>query len=124
MYPSALLVSTPVLYYNREHFEAAGLDPERPPTTLAEMQAAALTIRDAGAADTPLALLMSGWFVETWLYGAGVQIVDQNNGRDGLAGEATFNTPEALEIYTLLESCAGGRLTVLTAPPDTSRSTF
>src|SRR5215471_10428990 len=42
-------VSTPLLYYNRDAFQAAGLDPSKPPTTLDEIRADAekLTRRDA-----------------------------------------------------------------------------
>src|SRR3546814_1026090 len=32
--PAGFNVSTVLLYYNRDHFEAAGLDPDRPPQTL------------------------------------------------------------------------------------------
>ena len=103
LYPAAMNVSTPVLYYNRDHFEAAGLDPDVPPTTLAELQDAAQAIQDAGVAETPLSLILHGWFVDTWLNGAGVPLVNADNGRAGNATEATFNGPEALELYTLLQ---------------------
>ncbi len=102
LYPAQMNVSTPVLYYNRDHFEAAGLDPDSPPTTLAEVRDAAQAIKDAGIAETPVSLLMQGWFVETWLTGAGVALVNADNGRAGNATEATFDGPEALELYTLL----------------------
>lgn len=41
--------STPLLYYNKEMFAEAGLDPEKPPTTWAELleYAEKLTVRDA-----------------------------------------------------------------------------
>ncbi len=103
LYPASMTVSTPVLYYNRGHFEAAGLDPDDPPQTLAEVRDAAQAIQDAGVAQTPLSLLMQGWFVDTWLTGAGVPLVNADNGRAGNATEATFNGPEALELYTLLQ---------------------
>jgi len=102
LYPAQMNVSTPVLYYNRDHFEAAGLDPDSPPSTLAEVRDAAQTIKDAGVAATPLSLLMQGWFVENWLTGAGVPLVNADNGRAGNATEAAFNGPEALELYNLL----------------------
>lgn len=40
--------STPVLYYNKEAFEAAGLDPNNPPKTWEELADAAQKIREAG----------------------------------------------------------------------------
>ncbi len=103
LYPAAMNVSTPVLYYNRTHFEAAGLDPDDPPETLAELRDAAQAIKDAGVADTPLSLLLQGEYVENWLGGVGVQIVNADNGRAGNATAATFNGPEALEVYTTLQ---------------------
>ena len=35
--PASFNVSTVLLYYNRDHFEAAGLDPDAPPQTLDEV---------------------------------------------------------------------------------------
>lgn len=102
-YPSATFISTPVLYYNRTHFEEAGLDPDSPPQTLAEVRDAAQAIKDAGVAETPLSFLMQGWFVDTWLTGADVPLLNADNGRAGNATESTFNGPEALEIYTILK---------------------
>src|SRR5699024_6419933 len=40
--------STPVLYYNKDAFKKAGLDPEQPPKTWEELSAAAKKIRDSG----------------------------------------------------------------------------
>lgn len=102
LYPSATFISTPVLYYNRTHFEAAGLDPDSPPQTLAEVADAARAIKAAGVAETPLSFLMQGWFVDTWLTGADVPLINAANGRAGNATEATFNGPEAEAIYSLL----------------------
>lgn len=103
LYPSATFISTPVLYYNRTHFEEAGLDPDSPPQTIAEVRDAARVIKAAGVAETPLSFLMQGWFVDTWLTGADVSLINADNGRAGNATEATFNGPEALEIYDLID---------------------
>jgi sn-glycerol 3-phosphate transport system substrate-binding protein len=115
LYPAAMNVSEPVLYYNRDHFAAAGLDPDDPPATLAEVRDAAQAIKDAGVAPTPLSLLMHGWFVDNWLTGAEVPLVDAGNGRSGAATTATFNGPEALEIYTLLQEMQDAGLIVATS---------
>ena len=112
LWPAAMNVSTPVLFYNRDHFEAAGLDPDTPPATIEEVQAAAQVIKDAGVAETPLSFLMQGWFAETWLTGAGVPLVNADNGRAGNATEATFNGPEALEIFTRLQEMSDAGLMV------------
>src|SRR4030042_7173120 len=45
-------ISNPILYYNKVHFREAGLDPEKPPQTLAELTeyCQKLTIRNASGA--------------------------------------------------------------------------
>ncbi len=103
LYPGALTVSTPVLYYNRASFEAAGLDPDTPPGTLAELRDTAQVLQDAGVSTEPLSLLLQGWFVDTWLTGVGVPIVNADNGRAGNATQANLTSPEAIEIYTILQ---------------------
>ena len=115
LWPAAMNVSVPVLYYNRDHFATAGLDPDAPPGTLAEVRDAAQAIKDAGVAETPLSLIMHGWFVDTWLTGAGVALVDADNGRAGNATTSTFNGPEALEVYTLLDEMNDAGLVVATS---------
>jgi len=88
-------VSTPILYYNKVHFEKAGLDPEDPPTTIAEIEAAARALKEAGVSKKPFSFKADQWFLSTWLAGAGVDVVNNGNGRSKPATEATFDTPEA-----------------------------
>ena len=52
--PGVLNLGNALLYYNRAHFEEAGLDPDDPPSTLAEGRAAAEAIKEAGVVDQPL----------------------------------------------------------------------
>ena len=125
LYPAAMNISTPVLYYNRTHFEAAGLDPDAPPQTLAEVRDAAQAIKDAGVAETPLSLLLQGEYIENWLGGVGVQIVNADNGRAGNATEATFNGPEALEVFeTLQEMADAGTVVAYTNTPGQTQHYF
>ena len=53
-----------------------------------------------------------GHYVETWLTGAGVPIVDADNGRSGNATTATFAGDEALEIYSILDEMDAAGLIV------------
>ncbi|HEX5096079.1 MAG TPA: extracellular solute-binding protein, partial [Acidimicrobiia bacterium] len=46
LYPMPFNVSNPILYYNKNAFTNAGLDPEKPPTTLDEMMEASQKIVD------------------------------------------------------------------------------
>lgn len=83
-------VSTPVLFYNREMFEAAGLDPDNPPATLDELRAASQRIVDRGVASAGLVFSTApssggSWFVNQWNAQAGELSLAPANGR-GSAG--------------------------------------
>jgi sn-glycerol 3-phosphate transport system substrate-binding protein len=99
MQPGSLSMNSYVLYYNRSHFIEAGLDPDTPPTTLAEMREAAEAIKEAGVVDTPMVQYLQAQLVENLLTGVGETIVNGNNGRDELATEATFDNERTLEIF-------------------------
>lgn len=98
----SVVPATGVMYYNRDHFERAGLDPDDPPGTLAELRSAAEAIQAAGVTRQPLVLLLQPLFVEHWLTGAGAEVVNNNNGRDGLADAATLDNDAAQELYDWL----------------------
>lgn len=87
-WPAAFGVSTPVLYYNKAHFTQAGLDPESPPGNLAEMKAAAEAILPVRPDSPPFVYRADAWWLENLASKAGQALVNQNNGRDGLATES------------------------------------
>lgn len=93
LWPGYMNVSTPVLYYNKVHFQKAGLDPNKPPTTLAEIKQYAEKLKAAGIAK-PMAFLANEWFFDTWAAGVGQDVVNNDNGRTKVPTEATFDTPE------------------------------
>lgn len=102
-YPGYMNVSSPILYFNKSHFQEAGLDPSDAPTTIAELEETARILKEKGVSDKPLSFLTNEWFLNTWLAGAGVDTVDNGNGREAPPTEATFDTPEALEILETLK---------------------
>lgn len=97
-YPALPTVSTNILYYNKAHFQQAGLDPDDPPGTLDELAESARALKASGI-DKPLSLLLSEGFVEYWVGGVGQELLNNGNGRDGLATEATFDNPATLEVF-------------------------
>jgi sn-glycerol 3-phosphate transport system substrate-binding protein len=90
------------MYYNRDHLTAAGLDPDDPPGTLAGIRAAAEAIKAAGIADKPFVLVLVPQFIENWLTGERVTVVNNDNGRAGLATASTFDNPTTVELYQWL----------------------
>lgn len=104
--PGSLNLSTIVLYFNKDHFRQAGLDPEDPPQTLDELRSAAQAIEDASipGIEDPLVMILQPWFVEQWLTGAGAAVVDNDNGRgeDGATAGA-FDNDSAREVFSWIE---------------------
>lgn len=116
-WPGYTNVSEPILYYNAVMWEAAGLDPNDPPETLEELRATAEALKASGVS-TPLALKLDEWFVECWIIGAGGTIVNQDNGREGLATEATLDTDLMHELYTWIEGMVDDELLVAFSDQD------
>ena len=98
-YPGTINMSSPLLYINKNHLRAANLDPETAPATLDELREVAQAIKDSGSTETPLAMNLTSWFIETWLTGSGQPMVDNQNGRgDGETSAAAFDTAEATTV--------------------------
>ncbi len=102
-WPGFVGISEPVLYYNKVHFQKAGLDITKPPSTLAELRTTAEKLKKAGVSKKPLALILNSWFTESWLNGIGVPTVSHDNGRSGTADKATFDTPQAVKLFKFLK---------------------
>ena len=85
--------STPILYYNKDLFRAAGLDPEAAPKTWPEVGAAAKRLRAAGAV-CGLTTSWPSWInVENLSAFHNLPLATRANGFGGLDAELTFNNP-------------------------------
>jgi len=99
--------STPVLYWNKAAFRAAGLDPDHAPANWAEMveMARKLTRKDAAGQVTQYGVLIPSSGFPSWLW---TGIVAGNGGKlandDGT--EVSFNTPEAVAALEALVALA------------------
>ena len=96
--------STPVLYYNKDAFKKAGLDPNQPPKTWAELQVDAQKLKASGMACG----YSSGW--QSWIqlenYSAwhAAPFASKNNGFDGLDAQLEFNKPLQIAHIQFLQN--------------------
>lgn len=99
--------STPILYYNKDLFRAAGLDPETPPKTWPEIGAAAKRLRSAGSA-CGLTTSWPSWInVENFSAFHNLPLATRSNGFGGLDAELTFNNPTVVRHIAQLAEWQG-----------------
>ncbi|MFD2236440.1 sn-glycerol-3-phosphate ABC transporter substrate-binding protein UgpB [Aureimonas populi] len=99
--------SSPVLYYNKDAFEAAGLDPESPPATWAEVFEAARTIKDSGAAPCGYTSTWLTWIhLENFAAWNDVSYGTQENGLAGPDVELKINEPIYVEHFQAIADLA------------------
>lgn len=91
------------LHWNKQHFREAGLDPERPPRTIEELDryAARLTVYGDDGRILRMGFLPSepGWWNWAWGYFFGGRLYDGE-------GHITANCPENVRAYTWVQSYA------------------
>lgn len=98
LYSMPFHASTMGFFWNKTAFAEAGLDPETPPTTIAEMAACAekLLKTDASGAVTQYAITLgiNNTYINHWISGQGEYSYIGNNeaGRAGRMTEVTFDT--------------------------------
>ncbi len=86
--------STTVTFWNKDAFKKAGLNPENPPKTWAEVRSYAQRIRSANAAPCGFTFAWPTW-TQTENFSAihDVPLATRSNGFDGLDAELTINSP-------------------------------
>src|SRR3979411_673064 len=95
--------STPILYYNKNLFRPAGLDPETPPKTWPEVGAAAKKLRASGAVCGFTTSWPSWINVENLSAFHNLPISTKANGFGGLDAVLTFNNPVMVRHISQLE---------------------
>ena len=84
--------STPILYYNKDVFEEAGLDPEQPPKTWGEVEEFSRQIMESGAAECGFTTGWISWIqLENLSAWHNQPIGTLQNGFGGLGAELTVN---------------------------------
>ncbi|MFC5521206.1 sn-glycerol-3-phosphate ABC transporter substrate-binding protein UgpB [Polaromonas jejuensis] len=85
--------STTVFFYNKDAFKAAGLDPNKPPSTWPEVTLAAAKLKASGST-CPLTISWQGWTqLESFSAWHNVEFATKNNGFGGTDARLVFNGP-------------------------------
>lgn len=82
--------STPILYYNKDMFEKAGI--EEVPTSLEGILNISDQLMSQGGAGEAISIGIYGWFVEQWLCKQGLNFADKGNGREAAATAVEFDS--------------------------------
>ncbi|WLS79228.1 sn-glycerol-3-phosphate ABC transporter substrate-binding protein UgpB [Erwinia pyri] len=95
--------STPVLYYNKDAFKKAGLNPDQPPKTWQELEKDAAALRKAGM-NCGYASGWQGWIqIENFSAWHGLPVATKNNGFDGTDAVLEFNKPVQVRHIEMLQ---------------------
>jgi len=99
LYSLPFATSNPIIYYNVDAFEKAGL--KKPPGTFTELFEYSRKLTDKTSKVTGITWPLHSWFFEQFLARQGKPLLNQGNGRVGRATEANYTTAEALEFVKL-----------------------
>lgn len=101
--------STAIVFYNKDMFRRAGLNPDQAPATWAEMRAAATRLRAAGI-DVPVTTAWPTWTqVEQFSAVHNTPLATLDNGFGGLGAELRVNNPlQVRHINTMMEMSREG----------------
>ena len=91
--------STTIFYYNKDAFKAAGLDPNKAPTTWPEVVAAAAKLKANGSKCPYTTSWMSWVHLESFSLWHNTLFATQNNGFGGPSARLAFNSPLHLRHF-------------------------
>ena len=92
-------VSNVIMYYNPVAFQKAGLNPDAPPQTFAQVSGASKKIVATHAATHGVALPAKPYVFEFLLAKSGGQYVNNGNGRTARATAAGLTSPTSLKVW-------------------------
>ncbi|MCM3799764.1 ABC transporter substrate-binding protein [Caldifermentibacillus hisashii] len=91
--------STPVMYYNKDAFKKAGLDPEKAPETFEEVEEASKAIVKSNPNMKGFALQAYGWLWEQLLANQGALLLNNDNGRTDTPTKIGWTEKEGKSIF-------------------------
>lgn len=94
--------STPLIYFNEDMFEAAGVEPLHDSLTFSEFLAVCDQLMAAEVAPYCFSFGQVGWYFEQILANSGGLYFNMDNGRTGRPTEALFNDELGVEVFSFL----------------------
>lgn len=92
--------SNPILFYDRNAFRRAGLDPDRPPRTLDEVRTYSEQLVRSGVTKHGIALRIAEFFPEFWSSKNGQVYANHGNGRLARATKVDLDNPTQRKVWT------------------------
>ena len=116
--------STPVFHYNKDAFKAAGMDPEKPPTTWPEVALAAAKLKASGH-KCPFTTSWISWTqLESFSAWHNTEFATKGNGMRGLDARLSFNTPLHVRHIENLANMAKSGLFIYKGRNNAADATF
>jgi sn-glycerol 3-phosphate transport system substrate-binding protein len=116
--------STTVFYINRDAFKAAGLDPDKPPTTWPEVARAAAALKINGH-KCPLTIAWQGWTqLECFSTWHNTELATKRNGLGGMDARLVVNSPLHVRHIENLANMAKQGLFIYKGRDATSQASF
>jgi sn-glycerol 3-phosphate transport system substrate-binding protein len=98
--------SNPLLYYNKDMFKAAGLDPDKAPATWQDLEADCAKLIAANVAPNCISMEIYGWFFEQWMALQGAELANNGNGRNARATTTNLMGAPATNIMKFWKDLA------------------
>jgi sn-glycerol 3-phosphate transport system substrate-binding protein len=116
--------STTIFYYNKDAFKAAGMDPEKAPSTWPEVALAAAKLKASGH-KCPFTTSWQSWTqLESFSAWHNVEFATKKNGFGGLDTRLAFNTPLHVRHIENLANMAKSGLFVYKGRNNTADASF
>ncbi|HSD55160.1 MAG TPA: sn-glycerol-3-phosphate ABC transporter substrate-binding protein UgpB [Burkholderiales bacterium] len=117
--------STPVLYVNRDAFEASGVDRRKQIKTWYDLQEALLEVREKAHLPCGLTTTWPSWvMLENTLAWHNEEFATRNNGYDGLDAQLVFNTRLAIRHLSLMTAWAKAKIFTYSGRRDEGEARF
>lgn len=101
LYSMPFNTSNAVMFYNKDMFKKAGLDPNKPPRTFSEVEGAAKKLTKKGKTHGYTNATI-GWFFEELMANQNALYLNNDNGRKGDATKSLVNSDAGLKIFNWL----------------------